>query len=113
MVLNESLVLSVVKDDSSELVKRDQSLDVASEKSMLTESAYLSSFGRIIPSLEMRRPFPKFSEVKLTPVCLCCPCLEVFWVLGAACNEALATYVLGGRGNDLNVTKRLNQAGKT
>lgn len=50
-VLNESLVLSVVKDDSSELVKRDQSLEVASEKSMLIESAYLSSLGRIIPSL--------------------------------------------------------------
>lgn len=30
-VLKESLVLSVVKDASSELVKMDQSLDVASE----------------------------------------------------------------------------------
>lgn len=53
-VLKESLVLSVVKEASSELVKRDQSLDVASENSMPVGSTYVSVIGRTFP-LELLR----------------------------------------------------------
>lgn len=69
-MLNEFRVLSVVNDDSSELVKRDQSLEVASEKSMLNESENVSpTLPRFsaIKSFAIATRLPKADNVSLCP----------------------------------------------
>lgn len=93
-VLNESRVLSVVKEASSELVKIDQSLDVASENSTPMGSGHVSITGMAFRFALLRMPLEawlvkplatsgltpslKGSEPAYGPLGLLCPGLEGF-----------------------------------
>lgn len=86
-MLNESLVLSVVKDDSSELVKKDQSLDVvvASEKSTLYVSVNGPVWSLLLSSLNSGlKSYTQLvaSSTRGISDCLCCSLFEAFWDLG-------------------------------
>lgn len=113
-------MLSVVKEASSELVKRDQSLDVASENSLIG-SAYVSTDGMTFLFALLRMPFEaglvkplpvsalisldKASEPTYWPLGLLSSGFENFDVQvansGSCCWIALPLSALLGRGQDL------------
>lgn len=102
-MLNESLVLSVVNDDSSELVKRDHSLEeLASEKSAEVGNADSSMRYCLWSGPKSYLPF---GASLMDAFCADLGGLDVYSCLEETrkCSGDFSMYALGGRGDDLNL----------